>query len=189
MSEFIEIRWHGRGGQGVKTAATFLAETALYQGKYSQGFPDYGPERMGAPIRGYTRIGERPIRVHSEISAPHVVAVVDPTLIGPDIITGIRSGGTVVLNSQFPPEHFDSILPGDYFSLYVVNATQIAIDEIGRPIPNTPMIGALIRATGILDIDRVCHDIRGKFQKKFTEKVIEGNIRAIRRAYEEVKKR
>ena len=106
MPDMQEIRWHGRGGQGVKTAATFLAESALHQGKYSQGFPDYGPERMGAPVRGYTRISDQPIRVHTEIEEPDAVVVIDSTLISQEIIQGIKSGGDAVINSQFPPEHF-----------------------------------------------------------------------------------
>jgi pyruvate ferredoxin oxidoreductase gamma subunit len=189
MPEMQEIRWHGRGGQGVKTAATFLAETALHQGKYSQGFPDYGPERMGAPVTGYTRISEQPIRVHTEIDEPDAVVVIDSSLISSQIIQGIKTGGDVVINSQHSPEHFKDILPPGDYQLYVVNATQIAIDGIGRPIPNTPMLGALIKGTDILDIDRVCNDIAKKFKKKFDNRVIEGNIKAIRRAYEEVKKR
>jgi pyruvate ferredoxin oxidoreductase gamma subunit len=189
MPEMQEIRWHGRGGQGVKTAATFMAETAMHQGKYSQGFPDYGPERMGAPVRGYTRISDQPIRVHTEIDEPDAVVVIDSSLISQEIIQGIKSGGDALINSQFPPEYFKDILPPGDYNLYVVNATQIAIDEIGRAIPNTPMMGALIKVTGILDIDNVCADITQKFKKKFDDRIVQGNIKAIRRAYEEVKKR
>ena len=184
----IEIRWHGRGGQGAKTAATMIAEVALEEGKYSQGFPEYGPERMGAPMRGYTRIAEGPIRLHCPITAPDVVVILDPTLIGvEDMADGLKPDGAVIVNTQEPPAAVRKRLGITHGKVYTVDATKIAIEEIGRPIPNTPMIGALIRISGIMQLDTVYHDIEKKFLKKLGERGVRGNINAVKRAYEEVK--
>jgi pyruvate ferredoxin oxidoreductase gamma subunit len=184
----IEIRWHGRGGQGAKTAATMVAEVALEEGKYSQGFPEYGPERMGAPMRGYTRIAEGPIRLHCPITAPDVVVILDPTLIGvEDMADGLKPDGAVIVNTNESPAAIRQRLGIAHGKVYTVDATTIAIEEIGRPIPNTPMIGALIRISGIMQLDTVYHDIEKKFLKKLGERGVRGNINAVKRAYEEVK--
>jgi len=186
--QVIEIRWHGRGGQGVKTAATMFAEMAVTEGKYSQGFPEYGPERMGAPVAGYTRISSKPIRLHCTIEAPGTVVVLDETLLDTgNMIEGIRNGGAVIVNTARSPEEIRAKLgPGDY-KAYVVDATKISIEEIGRPIPNTPMVGALIKVTGAIDLKTVEHAIEHKFGRKLGEKGVKGNIRAIERAHQEVR--
>jgi len=182
-----EIRWHGRGGQGAKTAATLVAEVALQEGKYSQGFPEYGPERMGAPIRGYTRISDAPIRLHCPITAPDVVVILDPTLIGvEDLADGLKPDGAIIVNTPESPAAIRAKLGIRHGKVYTVDATHIAIEEIGRPIPNTPMIGALIRVSGFMTLETVFHDIEKKFLKKLGQRVVEGNIRAIKRAHEEV---
>jgi pyruvate ferredoxin oxidoreductase gamma subunit len=186
----IEIRWHGRGGQGVKTAATLLAEVALNEGKYGQGFPEYGPERMGAPMRGFTRLAEEPIHIHCGIANPGTVIVLDNTLLGLsglDVTEGMPAGGTLVVNINQTPEEIKHLIPRTDLRVFTVDATQIAIDEIGRPIPNTPMIGALVKATGVIKLETVLEDIDRKFGKKFPAKVIEGNKKAIIRAFEEVR--
>ncbi len=186
--ELTEIRWHGRGGQGAKTAATMVAEVALEEGKFSQGFPEYGPERMGAPIRGYTRIASKPIRLHCPITAPDVVVVLDASLIGAEDMTdGLKPDGAIIVNTHESPADVRKKLGIAHGKVYTVDATRIAIDEIGRPIPNTPMIGALIRVSGIMQLDTVYHDIEKKFLKKLGERVVQGNINAVKRAYEEVK--
>jgi len=183
----IEIRWHGRGGQGAKTAAQLVAQVALEEGKHSQGFPEYGPERMGAPIRGFTRISEAEIRVHCPIEKPDVVVVLDETLVGERSVTEATDGETVfVINTATDPATMRGRLGADGATTYCVDATRISIDELGRPIPNTPMIGALIKATGCISMDTVLQDVRKKFLKKFGERIAEGNLRAIRRAFEEV---
>jgi len=183
-----EIRWHGRGGQGAKTAATMVAEVALEEGKYSQGFPEYGPERMGAPIRGYTRISDGPIRFHCAITAPDVVVILDPTLIGAeDMADGLKPNGAIIVNTHETPAAIRRKLGIQHGKVYTVDATTIAIEEIGRPIPNTPMIGALIRVSGFMQLDTVFHDIEKKFLKKLGASVVQGNIKAVKRAYEEVK--
>jgi len=183
-----EIRWHARGGQGAKTAATLVAQVALEEGKCSQGFPEYGPERMGAPIRGFTRISEGAIRVHCPIEHPDVIVVLDETLIGTAPITDGATPETVFLvNSSADPASIREKLKVTGGTVMCVDATKISIDEIGRSIPNTPMIGALIRATGCISLETMKKDIARKFQKKFGERVVQGNVRAIERAYQEVR--
>lgn len=185
--DLTEIRWHGRGGQGAKTAATMVAEVALEEGKYSQGFPEYGPERMGAPIRGYTRIASEPIRLHCPITAPDVVVILDATLIGADdLADGLKPDGAIIVNTHEPPAAIRKRLGVSHGKVYTVDATKIAIETIGRPIPNTPMIGALIRVSGFMKLETVFHDIEKKFLKKLGAAVVQGNISAVQRAYEEV---
>jgi len=182
-----EIRWHARGGQGAKTAATLVAAVALEEGKYSQGFPDYGPEREGAPIRGYTRISERPIRVHSAVYSPDIVVVLDPTLLDSvDVTEGLKPGGTVLVNSPEEPAVLRERLGLKDGKVYTVDATRIAIEEIGRPIPNTTMMGALMKVMPLLKLETILADVEKKFKSK-GEHIVQGNFRAIRRAFEEVR--
>jgi len=182
-----EIRWHARGGQGAKTAATLVAAVALEEGKYSQGFPDYGPEREGAPIRGYTRISDKPVRVHSAIYTPDIVVVLDESLIGSvDVAEGLKKGGILLINSAKDPAAVRKELNLKDVRVFTVDATQISIDEIGRPIPNTPMMGALMKVVPILKLETILADVEKKFQSK-GEQIVQGNFRAIRRAFEEVK--
>ncbi len=186
--EMTEIRWHGRGGQGAKTAAQLVAQVALEEGKFSQGFPEYGPERMGAPIRGFTRISEGAIRLHCPIEHPDVVVVLDDSLLALPMVADATDDGTVfVINTSASPGEIREKLGRQGATVYCIDATGISIDEIGRPIPNTPMIGALIKATECITLDAIKKDVEKKFMKKFGERVVQGNIRAIERAYEEVK--
>ncbi|MCD6169265.1 MAG: 2-oxoacid:acceptor oxidoreductase family protein [Candidatus Latescibacteria bacterium] len=188
MSKMIEVRWHGRGGQGAKTAAYLLAESAMQEGKYIQAFPEYGPERMGAPMMAFTRISDNPIRIHCHVKTPQVVAVLDPTLLETvDILDGVPKDGTVVVNTAESPDSLRRTLSISGRRLFTVPATQIALETIGKPIPNTPMIGAMIKASGLLNIEAVITNTRKSFEKKFSGLVVEKNIQAIRRAYEEVK--
>jgi pyruvate ferredoxin oxidoreductase gamma subunit len=188
MAEMIEVRWHGRGGQGAKTAAFLLAESLIRQGKFAQGFPDYGPERMGAPIRGYNRISDKPVRHHCDVKSPGIVVVLDPTLVGSDDLTaGLRPEGKVLVNTTMPPEAMRKELKLKDGRVFTVDATKIALDEIGKAIPNSPMIGALLKVTELADIDSMVSIIGKKFEGKFSKSIIDGNIRAMRRAYEEVK--
>jgi pyruvate ferredoxin oxidoreductase gamma subunit len=188
MAETLELRWHGRGGQGAKTAVFLLAESLIEQGKYAQGFPDYGPERMGAPIRGYNRISDEPVKLHCGVNQPEIVVVLDPTLIGTaDITSGLKPGGTVLVNSTDAPGAMRKTLGLTGGSVYTVDATGIALDEIGKPIPNSPMIGALLKVTDLADIDDMAAIIGKKFEGKFGEAVVQGNKKAMKRAYEEVR--
>jgi pyruvate ferredoxin oxidoreductase gamma subunit len=187
-SEVIEIRWHGRGGQGAKTAAQLVAQIALEEGRFSQGFPEYGPERMGAPIRGFTRVSDEPIRLHCAIERPDVVVVLDDTMIGMPAVTEAADRNTIfVVNTTCGPDEMREKLGSTAGAVYCVDATKISIDELGRPMPNTPMIGALVKATACISMSALKKDIQKKFLAKFGERVVRGNIRAIERAFEEVK--
>lgn len=189
MSYLNEIIWHGRGGQGAKTVAEFLALVALREGKYSQGFPEYGPERSGAPMRGYTRVSDAPIKMHSAIYHPNAVLVLDASLLNTiDVTEGMEGEGAVLINTPLSPPEITSnhsFLAGK--KVWTVDATGIARAEIGRPIPNMPMLGALVKATGVVKLESVAADVRKEFQEKFSPRVLEGNLRAVERAYREVR--
>jgi pyruvate ferredoxin oxidoreductase gamma subunit len=188
MGETMEIRWHGRGGQGAKTGAFMLAESMIQQGKYAQGFPDYGPERMGAPIRGYNRISDDPIRVHSGVESPDLVVVLDPTLIATGTVTaGLKPESVVIVNSHESPEKIKAELGVDGNRVFTVDATGIALAEMGRPIPNTPMIGALLSVSHLAEIDKMAAIFTKKFTGKLSDEMVKGNVAALKRAYEEVK--
>ena len=188
MPQMTEIRWHARGGQGAKTGSLLLAQAAAMEGKYSQGFPDYGPERMGAPMRGFTRISDEPIRVHCAISEPGMVVVLDDTLLSSvDVVSGTpEDGGLIVVNTLKSAADVRSELKLKGRNVFTVDATGIAIDEIGRPIPNAPMLGALIKVSDLLSLEAITTQIKKKFSHGFRPEVLEGNLRAIQRAYEEV---
>jgi len=191
MEDLIEIRWHGRGGQGAKTAALLFADAALASGKYVQAFPEYGPERMGAPVASFNRLSSKPISLHSGVTNPDVVIVLDPTLMDTvDVTEGISDDGAIIINTDKSPEEIKKELStAPSVKVYAVDASTISRETIGREIPNTPMLGALIKATGILDFKEMMEDMKKKLEKKFKSKpeIIEGNIKAIERAYNEVK--
>ena len=188
MPQLTEIRWHARGGQGAKTASLLVAEAAAMEGKYSQGFPDYGPERMGAPMRGFTRISDDPIRVHCAILEPDMVVVLDDTLLSAvDVAAGTPADdGLMIVNTVRTAAYVRRELKLEGRKIFTIDATGIAIDEIGRPIPNTPMLGALIKVSNLLSLDAVTRQIKKKFSHGFRPEILEGNIRALQRAYEEV---
>lgn len=187
----IEIRWHGRGGQGAKTASLLLADVAFSTGMYVQGFPEYGPERMGAPITAYNRLDSAPIRVHSNIYNPDIVVVVDETLIGPvDVTAGIKAGGAIIVNSSRSPEEIKKDMASCNADIYVIDARAVSEKYIGRNLPNTPLLSAAVRVSGIMDKANFIENMRGSFAHKFASKkeVIEGNLNAIDAAWEEVAK-
>lgn len=187
MANLIEVRWHGRGGQGAKTAALLLAEAAIEEGKYGQAFPEYGPERTGAPVRGFTRISDAPIRIHSAIQNPDVVIVLDQTLLDTiDVAEGTTPNSVFIFNTTMSLAEIRSKLKLTDRKVYVLNANQIAQEEIGRPIPNTVMLGALMKATPLMQMETLVNGLTKKFQHKFSKQVIDKNIRAVKRAYEEV---
>jgi len=189
MDKVTEIRWHGRGGQGAVTAGELLAETALHEGKFFQAFPDYGPERMGAPIRAYTRISPQPIRQHSQITNPDMVVLLDPTLIGVvDITEGLKEDGALVVNTGESPAELRRRLKYDKGTVYTVDATRIALDTIGRNFPNTPMLGAVLRAREVVDRDSLVKELKRRFTARgIAKKVIEANVAAVERAFGEAK--
>ena len=182
-----EIRWHGRGGQGAVTAAKMVAELALGQKKYFQAFPEYGPERSGAPIVAFTRVSDEPIQIYAGIEHPQIVVVLDASLLGVvDVTSGAPADAIVLVNSEMSPAELRKHYHLEGFHYYTIAATRIAVETIKRPIPNTPMVGALTRITGLFAIDEVVEFLRVDFSKKFPPKVVEGNINAITRSYEEV---
>jgi pyruvate ferredoxin oxidoreductase gamma subunit len=188
MKDLVEIRWHSRGGQGAKTGALVLAEAAMDEGKYIQGFAEYGPERMGAPMKAYDRISTSPITVHYGITNPNVVVILDTTLIGRvDVAEGLAEDGVIVVNTPESPASMRSLLGIEGRSIFTIDASKIARDNIGRDIPNTPVIGALLKATNMMDIDGVIKSIRKKLGSKLRPEIVEGNVKAIKQAYEEVK--
>ena len=185
----IEIRWHGRGGQGAKTASLLLADAAFNTGKYIQGFPEYGPERMGAPITAYNRISDTPIRVHSNIYDPDYVVVVDDTLLqGVDVTNGLKENGAILINSNKTPEQLRQYLNGYKGKIYTIDATRISLDCLKANFLNTAMLSAIIKITGIMTKDQLLTDMKESFKHKFARKpdVIEPNMQAIERAYDEV---
>lgn len=189
MGKQVEIRWHARGGQGAKTAAILLAEAAAEAGKYIQGFPEYGPERMGAPILAFNRISDSPIRVHCNVAEPDIVVVLDPTLLGKvDVGSGLKQDGVLLVNTGMTPSQIRQTLKIQGGKIFTVDASKIALETIGRDIPNTPMMGALMKAREIFEFKKFVKITEAQLQHKFRSKkeVIEGNVKAIERAYQEV---
>lgn len=186
-SGLTEIRWHARGGQGAVTAAKMVAELALGQGKHFQAFPEYGPERSGAPIVAFTRVSDRPIQIYSGVEHPGVIVVLDASLLGAvDVTKGAPPDAVVLVNTSLSPREVRERYGLRGGNLFTVDATRIALETIGRPIPNTPMVGALSRIIGLFPIDKVVEFIREDFGKKFPPKVVEGNVAAALRSFEEV---
>ncbi len=189
MADTIEIRWHGRGGQGTVTAAKLLADACLSGGRHVQAFPEYGPERAGAPLRAYNRVSSKELRMHCPVLRPQVVSVVDATLIESINITdGATEDAIFVVNTSKDPQEIKSKLkaePGQ--KVFTIDATKIAMDCIGRALPNSPMLGAVCKVTGLVSLDHLLEDVGKSFGKKFSQKIIDGNIEATRRGYEEVK--
>ena len=191
MKDLIEIRWHGRGGQGAKTASLLLADAAFNTGKYIQGFPEYGPERMGAPITAYNRISTTPISVHSNVYNPDYVVVVDDTLLSAvDVTAGLKEDGAIIINTTKSIEEIRPLLRGYEGSVYTIDARKISEEALGKYFPNTPMLAAIVKVTGIMPDADFIEDMKGSFKHKFAKKpeVIEGNMKAIEIALKEVKK-
>lgn len=191
MKDLIEIRWHGRGGQGAKTASLLLADAAFNTGKYIQGFPEYGPERMGAPITAYNRISTNPIRVHSNIYEPDYVVVVDDTLLSSvDVTSGLKEEGAILINTTKTIDEIKPLLKGYKGNVYTIDARKISEEALGKYFPNTPMLAAIVKVTEIMSDDEFIKDMQGSFKHKFAKKpeVIEGNMKAVEIALKEVKK-
>jgi pyruvate ferredoxin oxidoreductase gamma subunit len=176
----IEIRWHGRGGQGVVTSSQLLTKAAIYAGKYAIHIPEFGPERRGAPVRAFTRIDDEDIEIRYNVRNPDIVVVIDPGLVEmKEFITeGLKEDGVIIINRPV-----DMPISLDGYKVYSVDAYRISIDELGRPIYNTSMIGALLGATKIIPLEYLIKAL----EERFSGSVLEKNIRAIRRGYEEVR--
>ena len=191
MDNLIEIRWHGRGGQGAKTASLLLADAAFNTGKYIQGFPEYGPERMGAPIVAYNRISDNPITIHSNIYEPDYVVVVDDTLLEcVDVTSGLKKTGAIVINSTKDNDYLKEALKGYEGSVYKIDARKISEEALGRYFPNTPMLAAIVKVSGIMSDEEFLNDMVGSFKHKFAKKpeVIDGNMKALEMALNQVEK-
>ena len=190
MKDIVEIRWHGRGGQGAKTASLLLADAAFNTGKYVQGFPEYGPERMGAPITAYNRISSERSTVHSNIYEPDYVVVVDETLISAvDVTAGLKKEGAIVINSGKSPDELRPLLKGYEGRVCTIDAGKISEEELGKNFPNTHMLAAIVKVSGVVNAEEFIQDMEASFKHKFATKpqVIEGNMRALKRSMEEVK--
>lgn len=184
MKDILEIRIHGRGGQGAKTASQFIAEAALDKGKHIQSFPEYGPERAGAPMKAYNRISDKPITTYAPVVNPDVVMVIDPTLIGAvDVVEGLTKNGILIVNTNETPDGIRK-KAGFKGKIYCVDATKISIETVGRNLPNTPMLGALVKATGVIEIDAITDSIKKKFLKKLGEELTNKTIEGVKRAYD-----
>ena len=191
MSDLIEIRWHGRGGQGAKTASLLLADAAFNTGKYIQGFPEYGPERMGAPITAYNRISNKPITIHSNIYEPDYVVVVDDSLLeSVDVTAGLKKEGAIVINSTKSAEEIRKNLKEYEGEVYKIDARKISIEALGRYFPNTPMLAAIVKVSKVMTDEAFLNDMQGSFKHKFAKKpeVIEGNMKALELALQQVEK-
>ncbi len=191
MEDLIEIRWHGRGGQGAKTASLLLADAAFNTGKYIQGFPEYGPERMGAPITAYNRISTSPITIHSNIYNPDYVVVVDDTLLeSVDVTAGLKNTGAIVINTTKSEDYLKKVLKGYSGSIYTIDARKVSMETLGKYFPNTPMLAAIVKVSKIMTDEEFINDMKGSFKHKFAKKpeVIEGNMKAIEMALKEVNK-
>ncbi|HEY5433377.1 MAG TPA: 2-oxoacid:acceptor oxidoreductase family protein [Coriobacteriia bacterium] len=187
QQQLTEIRWHARAGQGAVTAAKLVAETALELDRYIQAMPEYGPERMGAPIQAFTRISEDPIEIHNNIELPGVVVVLDETLLPiVDVAGGLTDDGIIIVNTCSQPDAVRKALGIPHGTVATVDATGISLDTLKRDMPNTPMIGALAKVTGLFTLDQVTQHLAKTFGKKFSQEVIDANIAAVTRAYEEV---
>ena len=189
MDGLIEIRWHGRGGQGAKTASLLLADAAFNTGKYIQGFPEYGPERMGAPITAYNRISDKPITIHSNIYEPDYVVVVDDTLLETVPVTsGLKNTGAIVINTTKNAEEIKELLKGYEGKVYKIDARKISEEALGRYFPNTPMLAAIVKVSKVMSDEELLNDMKGSFKHKFAKKpeVIEGNMKALEMALNSV---
>ncbi len=190
MSKLTEIRWHGRGGQGAKTASLLLADVAFSNGDYVQGFPEYGPERMGAPITAFNRISTEPIRVRSNIYEPDYVVVVDQTLLESINVTdGLKSDGAIVVNTEKSPEDIREKLNGYTGKVYTIDAKDVSERTLGKYFPNTPMLAAIVKISGVMEEDKFVKEMESSFSHKFASKpeVIKGNMDALKLALEEVR--
>ncbi|MBP8640351.1 MAG: 2-oxoacid:acceptor oxidoreductase family protein [Oscillospiraceae bacterium] len=188
-SDMVEIRWHGRGGQGAKTACLLLAEVAGTEGKFVQGFPEYGPERMGAPITAYNRICEKRCTIHSNIYYPNYVVVLDETLLeSVDVCAGLKEGGAVIINSSSSPQNVRSKLRGWEGQVCTIDARKISEEILGKNFPNTPMLAAVVKVSEVLETERFLSNMEDSFKHKFASKpqVIAGNMETLKKSLEEV---
>lgn len=187
LERMVAVRWHSRAGQGAVTAAETLATAALREGKHVQAFPEFGPERMGAPLRAFNRISPQPIRIHGVVDKADVVIVVDPSLLGAiPVDENVPPDGVILANTRQSVREVRQILTLNGQQVACLDATQIAVECFGMQKPNTPMLGAVARVTGLISLDTLLVEVEESFSKRFSPKIVNGNLNAVRRAYEEV---
>jgi pyruvate ferredoxin oxidoreductase gamma subunit len=183
MSQMLEIRWHGRAGQGVVTAAESLGEAAMHEDMYFQAFPEYGAERMGAPIKAYTRLSDEPIEIHAPILEPDVVVVANPNLIGVvELTEGLKPDGALIINTTQTPAEIRQRLGYQTGTVWCLDATGVAMAELRRDIPSTLLLGVVVRATSLVDMAAVIGATRASLGGKLRPEVVEANVRALERA-------
>jgi pyruvate ferredoxin oxidoreductase gamma subunit len=189
MAENVEMRWHGRGGQGTVTAVKVFADACLSGGRYVQAFPGYGPERAGAPLRAFNRVSDKPLRLHCPVTKPNIVVVVDATLLDSVKITdGTPDDAAFIVNSSKDPKAIrEKIKAKPTQKIFTIDATKISIETIGRPMPNASLVGTVAKVSGLLSLEAALSDVKKSFGEKFPQKIIDGNLEATRRGYEEVK--
>ncbi len=178
----VEIRWHGRGGQGAVTASEIVAKAVIAEGRYAQAFPSFGVERRGAPVEAFTRIDDKPIYIRSKIYEPDIIVVLDPTLLGPELAKGLKKGGLAIVNTEKSPDEVRKMLGRDDVKVAVVDATKIALETLKRPIVNTAILGAFAKVTGLVSLDKLLEAVK----EKVPPRTVEANLEAVKRAYEEV---
>ena len=191
MKNGIEIRWHGRGGQGAKTAALLLADVAFKTGQNVQGFPEYGPERMGAPITAYNRISADKIRVHSNIYHPDYVVVVDETLLDSvDVTAGLKKTGAIIVNTAKAKEEIAGRLNGYEGRVFTIDARKISMETLGKNFPNSPMLAATVAVSGVMPREKFITEMRASYEHKCAKKleVIDGNMKALELAFDHLEK-
>lgn len=188
QTDLIEIRWCGRGGQGAVTAAKMFAESALVEGKFIQAFPEYGPERMGAPVKGFTRISSRPISIHCQITNPDISVLLDPSLIDiVDITEGVPKDGVIIVNTIDAPSKLRQAMGMEARKLYTVDATGIATKIIGKNLPGSSMMAAVVKATAVLKLESIIKIFQQEYSHKFKDEVVRANIQAMKIAYEQTR--
>ena len=187
MKNIYQIRIHSRGGQGAKTAAQILAEAAIAGGKFAQAFSEYGPERSGAPMKTFFRISNQPINLHCDVEAPDLILVVDPSLLGEVFVTdGLVDNGIVIVNCGDNPKEIKKKLKKKNCQVYNLNGTKIAMELFGKDIPNMPMLGAVIKITGLISYKQLVKSVKEKFSRKLGGELTEKNMEALKRGYDEV---
>ncbi len=189
MQKYFEVRWHGRGGQGAKTAALLFGEAAMETGKYIQAFPEYGPERTGAPVKAFNRLADGPIRIHTQVTNPDVVVVLDASLLeSVNVTEGLKPGGSLIINTQEKAAKMREKINVEGIKIATVDATKIAVEILKKNVPNTVMLGAMVKVTGALEWDSMLKSITSKMEAKFRGRaeLVQGNVAAIKRAYDEV---
>ena len=184
MQNIYQIRIHSRGGQGAKTAAQIIAEASIEEGEFAQAFSEYGPERSGAPMKTFLRISKKPIMLHSDIRTPDMVVVLDPSLLlNIDVTEGLTDGGIVLVNTCDSAESLKDKLNKKNCKIYTIDAKGIAMKIIGRNLPNTAIMGAIIKLVPLIPYEHAIEETKEKFENKIGKELTEKNVEALKEGY------